>query len=277
MIKKFTDFGKFKDAAKEHKITSDLDNLRDLDIVFYEDYDEGYMILSLPSVDRSAPNQILILSRDFNLAYFPPETKTKNKKLKLSKVRKRKYQASTLLFYEVVSSAISTYFSELATIKKKAHQLHASPDIDRVEAVSKINREIWDIAEDVLRLCIEAEEEEFKYVNIDIIPYEFDIMFARARHLVDRIRGVTREMDSLRAKCDILEARKLNKRIELLTKIMAVLTVLSLIVSVPNTVATFYGIPVIGESADIGMMSWLIVVSTAIAVVFSYIYVRGVL
>lgn len=276
MIKKFTDFEKFKEAAKEHSITSDLDSLRDLDIVFYEDYDEDYMILSLPAVDSSNPNQILILSNDFNLAYCSTETR-KSKKLKLSKIRKRKYQASTLLFYEVVSSALNTYFAELASIKKKAHQLHASPDIDKVELVSKSNREIWDIAEDVLRLCIEAEEEEFKYVNIDIIPYEFDILLARARHLVDRIKGIRREMDSLRAKCDIIETRKLNKRIELLTKIMAVLTVVSLVISVPNTVATFFGIPNVGALFSFDFIIELTIVSGIIAVALSYIYVRGVL
>jgi Mg2+ and Co2+ transporter CorA len=277
MIKKFTDFEKFKAAAKEHNITSDLDSLRDLDIVFYEDYDEDYMILSIPAVDSSHPNQILILSKDFNLAYCSSEPKQKSKTLKLSKIRKGRYQASTLLFYEIVSSALNTYFSELTSIKKAAHQLHDSPDIDQVEQVSKRNREVWDIAEDVLRLCIEAEEEEFKYVNIDVIPYEFDILLARARHLVDRIKGVRRETDSLRTKCDIIETRKLNKRIELLTKIMAVLTVLSLIISVPNTVATIFGIPTISALFSFDFIIELTVISGIIAVILSYIYVRGVL
>lgn len=277
MIKKFTDFEKFTAAAKEHNITSDLDSLRDLDIVFYEDYDEDYMILSIPAVDSSNPNQILILSKDFNLAYCSTEAKNMSKTLKLSKIRKGKYQASTLLFYEVVSSSLNTYFAELTSIKKRAHQLHDSPDIDQVEQVSKRNRDVWDIAEDVLRLCIEAEEEEFKYVNIDVIPYEFDILLARARHLVDRIKGVRRETDSLRTKCDIIETRKLNKRIELLTKIMAVLTVLSLIISVPNTVATIFGIPTISALVTFDFIIELTVISGIIAVILSYIYVRGVL
>ncbi|MBD3397839.1 hypothetical protein GF412_01760 [Candidatus Micrarchaeota archaeon] len=276
MIKKFTDFEKFKGAAKEHKILSDLDSLINLDIVFYEDYDENYMILSLPAVKKDRPNQILILSKNFNIAYIPPPD-VKFKKLKLSKIKHKKYQASTLLFYEVVSSALNSYFSELASIKKEAHLLHDSPDIDKVEQVSKRNREVRDIAEDVLRLCIEAEEEEFKYVNIDVIPYEFDILLARARHLVDRIKGVRRETDVLRTKCDIIETRKLNKRIELLTKIMAVLTVLSLIISVPNTVATVFGIPAVSELFAFDLIIELTIISGIIALILSYIYVRGVL
>jgi len=276
MIKKFTDFAKFKAAAREHKITSDLDSLRDLDIVFYEDYDEDYMILSLPAVDSSTPNQILILSKDFNLAYCSTETKTMGKKLKISKINKGKYQASTLLFYEVVSSALKTYFSELASIKKNAHRLHDSPDIDQVEQVSKKNRDVWDISEDVLRLCLEAEEEEFKYVNIDVIPYEFDILLARARHLVDRIKGVRRETDSLRTKCDIIETRKLNKRIELLTKVMAILTVVGLVISVPNTVATVFGIPAVSALFSFDLILELTIISGIIAIGISYLYVREV-
>ncbi len=275
MIKKFTDFQKFKEAAKEHNITSDLDSLYNLDIVFYEDYDENYMILSLPAVDPKAPNQILILSKEFNIAYIPEPSK-KLKKLKLSKIKKRKYQASTLLFYEVISAALGTYFSELAAIKKEAHKLHDAPDIDNVEVVSKRNREVGDIAEDALRLCIEAEEEEFKYVNIDVIPYEFDILLARARHLVDRIKGVRRETDVLRTKCDIIETRKLNKRIELLTKVMAILTVVGLIISVPNTVATVFGIPAVSALFSFDLIIELTIISGIIAVLLSYLYVREV-
>jgi len=275
MIQKFTDFQKFKEAAKEHKITSDLDSLYNLDIVFYEDYDENYMILSLPAVGGKDPNQILILSKDFNIAYTPVSTKC-FKKLKLSKIKKKKYQASTLLFYEVVSAALNSYFLELASIKREAHKLHDAPDIDKVEIVSKRNREVRDIAEDVLRLCIEAEEEEFKYVNIDVIPYEFDILLARARHLVDRIKGVRRETDVLRTKCDIIETRKLNQRIELLTKVMAILTVVGLIISVPNTVATVFGIPAVSNLFSFDLIIELTIISGIIAIVLSYFYVREV-
>ena len=276
MIKKFTNFQKFKEAAKEHNITSDLDSLFNLDIVFYEDYDDdNYMILSLPAVDPTAPNQILILSRNFNIAYIPESCK-KFKKLKLSKIKKKKYQASTLLCYEVISSALDSYFSALTTIKRKAHKLHDLPDIDEVETISKRNMEVRDIAEDVLRFCIEAEEEEFKYVNIDIIPYEFDILLVRARYLVDRMKGVRREIDVLRTKCDIIETRKLNKRIELLTKVMAILTVLGLIISVPNTVATIFGIPAVSNLFSFDLIIELTIISGIIAVVLSYFYVREV-
>lgn len=276
MIKKFNDFEKFKSAARGHGILSDFDSLYNLDIVFYEDYDEDYMILSLPAVNSSIPNQILVLSKKFNLAYCS-ETKKRYKKLRISKIRKQKYSASTLLFYEVVSSVIDSYFAELLSVKREINGLHDSPDIDEIERVSKRNRSVWDIAEDVLSLCIEAEEEEFKYVDIEVIPYEFDILLARARHLVDRFRSHRGEIDVLRTKSDIIETRKLNKRIELLTKIMAVLTVLSLIISVPNTVATIFGIPRVSEAVSIDLAMLLIIFSSILSVAFSYYYVRGIL
>ncbi len=276
MIKKFNDFAKFKEATKDHGILSDFDSLYNLDIVFYEDYDDKYMILSLPAINSSIPNQILVLSKDFNLAYCA-ETKKRYKKLRISKINKRKYSASTLLFYEVVSSTIDSYFAELLSVKREINALHDSPDIDEIEPVSKRNRLVWDIAEDILSLCIEAEEEEFKYVDIEVIPYEFDILLARARHLVDRLRSHRGEIDVLRTKSDIIETRKLNKRIELLTKIMAILTVLSLIVSVPNTVATIFGIPSVSASFSIDFAMIMIMISGVVSIVFSYYYVRGIL
>ncbi|MBN2122194.1 hypothetical protein JW721_04010, partial [Candidatus Micrarchaeota archaeon] len=105
----------------------------------------------------------------------------------------------------------------------------------------------------------------------------FDILLARARHLVDRFRSHRAEIDVLRTKSDIIETRKLNKRIELLTKIMAVLTVLSLIISVPNTVATIFGIPKVSEAISIDFAMILIMASSVLSVVFSYYYVRGIL
>lgn len=276
MIKKFRDFAKFKGAARAHGILSDFDSLYNLDIVFFEDYNDKYMILSLPAINASIPNQILVLSKDFNLAYCG-ETRKRYAKLRLSKVNERKYSASTLLFYEVVSSMLDSYFSELLSVKREINTLHDAPDIEDIERVSKRNRQVWDIAEDVLSLCIEAEEEEFKYVDIKVIPYEFDILLARARHLVDRLRNHRVEIDVLRTKSDILETRKLNRRIELLTKIMAVLTVLSLIVSVPNTVATIFGIPSVSAASSIDFAMLMIILSGIFAVVFSYYYVRGIL
>ncbi len=273
MIKKFNDFDAFEKAVRAKHIASDLENLRSLDILFYETY-KDHMILSVPGLNMM-PNQILVLSSRYNYAYV--EGAKIPTRVKISKLKHSKYMESTLLAYEVLAGVVAVYGEQYRKIARKIEQLHDYPDIDEVEIVGKQVRIVSDVMEDVLQLVLEAEDEEFKYLNPDVIPYEFDILVARTRHIVDRIRNLKREINILRTKCELIEARKLNKRIELLTKIMAILTIVSLIISVPNTVATFFGIPSVAETVEIQMMVWVILISSVLAVLLSYLYVRGVI
>ena len=273
MIQKFQDFEKFEEAVRAKNIPSDIEKLRGLDILFYETYDD-YMILSIPGLGVM-PNQILVLSSKFNYAYC--EGRKAPTRVKISKLKKSKYTESTLLAYEVLAGVISVYHEQYREIATDIEQLHDYPDIDEVETVSKRVRIVSDVVEDILQLLIEGEDKEFKYLNPDVLPYEFDILIARTRNMADRLRNLKRETNIIRSKCDIIETRKLNKRIELLTKIMAILTVISLVISIPNTVATIFGIPTVAETINIPTMMWLIVVSSIIAIAVSYLYVRGVI
>lgn len=276
MIEKFTNFEDFKAAAAQKNVTGDLESLHNLDILFYEDYEDKYMIISLPGINDTIFNQILVLSDDFNLAYCS-ETKRKPLKLKLSKIKNRAFVESTLLAYEVLNAALDAYYAEHTSLIKQANQLHLNPDIDQVEILFRKARNLYNVADDVLKLCIEAEDEGLKYIDLKVIPYEFDVLMARARHLVDRMESFKREVDVLRTKCDINETRKLSKRIEILTQIMAVLTVISLVISVPNTVATIFGIPAVSANFEFEFIMEIVLLSSFLALLASYFYVRGAL
>ncbi len=276
MIEKFANFEDFKVAAAGHNIAGDLESLHNLDILFYEDYEDKYMIISLPEINDTIFNQMLVLSDDFNLAYCA-ETKRKPLKLKLSKIKNREFVESTLLAYEVLNSALDAYNMEHTNLIKQANALHSNPDIDQVEILFRKARNLYNVADDVLKLCIEAEDEGLKYIDLKVIPYEFDVLMARARHLVDRMESFKREVDVLRTKCDINETRKLSKRIEILTQIMAVLTVISLVISVPNTVATIFGIPAVSEVFNFEFILEIVLLSSFLALIASYFYVRGAL
>jgi len=276
MVEKFTNFEDFKAAAVNHNVAGDLENLHNLDILFYEDYDDKYMIISLPAINDTIFNQILVLSDDFNLAYCS-ETKRKPLKITVSKIKNREFVESTLLAFEVLNTSLDAYYAEHTNLVKQANQLHMNPDIDHVEILFRKARNLYNVADDVLKLCIEAEDEGLKYIDLKVIPYEFDVLMARARHLVDRMESFKREVDVLRTKCDINETRKLSKRIEILTQIMAVLTVISLVLTVPNTVATIFGIPAVSANFSFNFIMEIILASSFLALIASYFYVRGAL
>ncbi|MCK4318975.1 hypothetical protein KAW38_00180 [Candidatus Micrarchaeota archaeon] len=270
MIERFDVFSKFKERLQKLGVSGDLSMLEDLKIIFYEVYDK-YVIINIPGFNGKA-NHVLYLSKDANLTY-PAKLKTKAR-LKLSKIKGKKDIESTLLAYEVFNTTLENYYSKYRLLAEKIEDLHDDPNIDIVEDVAKRIRTTSDIVEDLLKLFLEIEDGEIDFINPKIIPYEFDLLVARTNHLVDRIRNLKKEINILRTKCEMVETKTLSKRIELLTKVMAVLTIVGVIISVPNTLATVFGVKSIADLFTIENMFWIMVWGTIVSVVASLIYMK---
>ncbi|MEM2896948.1 MAG: hypothetical protein QW265_02385 [Candidatus Bathyarchaeia archaeon] len=60
---------------------------------------------------------------------------------------------------------------------------------------------------------------------------------------------------------------ELNERINRLTLIMLILTWITLIISIPNTLATFFGIPKISEILELEVIVSSVIVSTIVPIV----------
>ncbi len=270
MIERFDVFSKFKERLQKLGVSGDLSMLDDLKIIFYEVYDK-YVIINIPGFDGKA-NHVLYLSKYANLTY-PAKLKTKAR-LKLSKIKGKKDIESTLLAYEVFNTTVENYFSIYRLLAEKIEDLHDNPNIDIVEDVAKRIRVTSDIVEDLLKLFLEIEDNEIDFINPKIIPYEFDLLVARANHLVDRIRNLKKEINILRTKCEMVETKTLSGRIELLTRVMAVLTIVGVVISVPNTLATVFGVRSIADLFSIENMFWIMIWGTIVSVIASFIYMK---
>lgn len=264
MIYSFDDFKEFAKKAKKLGIPGDLGELRDLDIIFHEVYD-SYMILSL--VAPKGPNRIVILSKDFSLIY--PKTKIKPKKLKKAGV----YAESTFVAYTVLDRMADRYIKHFEALNREIDEVDKKKfTFEAIEELSDRLKGFRDIADDFVLLLIKLEKKGVKFVQTMALPYSFDILVAEARHLADRCRSSRKEISVLRDKFDAIQMRNLNTTMERLTKVMTVLTVVTLIISIPNTIATVFGIPTFAQLIPWGDVLSMLVISSIIAIVISLFY-----
>lgn len=239
MIYIFDEFDKFEEKAKEFGITSDLAKLRDLDITFYEVY-EDYMIISLVAFE-SKVNKIVILSDKFSLVY--PSASVELKRVKIGKLKTHsKYLESTMCAYTFLKRAIENYSAHFDNIRKEMNSLsNGQLTMDALDPIERKVRRFRDVLEDMLGLMIRVEDKEVPFINVKAFPYEFDILRAEAQHLNDRANSLRREVDVSMNRCELRQASELNKRIEKLTDIMKKLTALTVLFMIPNIITGHFG------------------------------------
>ncbi len=268
MICKFEDFEKFKEKAREFGVEEDLEQLKTLSILFFEAYPK-YMIIKLVSYEGS-PNMIMILSKEYCLVY--PLVKS-IPGVSLSKLKKESsWGESTFVAYCVFKCALEGYQKHFRMIDLEIDALEDSLHLEQIESTSKKLKKFRDLIDDFLHLLIRAEDKDMKFIDTAVLDYEFDLLLAQTRHLADRCRTARKELSLTSSKYDTLQTKKLNASIEKLTKIMMFLTIVGIVISVPNTIATVYGIASFGQNADQMQVIELLVFATLVSVLFSLAY-----
>ena len=86
----------------------------------------------------------------------------------------------------------------------------------------------------------------------------------RQERLLRELLSIEKHEDQMMAAMVQLGAssEKLNKRLAGLTWVMLVLTWITFIVAIPNTLATFFGIPKVSETLGLEVMISILVIST---------------
>ncbi|MFH0817258.1 MAG: CorA family divalent cation transporter [Candidatus Micrarchaeota archaeon] len=239
MIYIFDDFEKFQEKARECGITNDLAKLRELDILFYEVYDE-YMVISFVAFE-SKLNKIVVLSKNNSLVF--PSAAAELKRVKIGKMKTgSRYLESTMCAYAVLRKAVENYTSHFDWMRKEMNQMETGPlDMDRLDDIERKARRFRDLVEDLHGFLIKIEEKEVPFINVKAFPFEFDILRAEVQHLNDRATNMRREVDIMRTRLEMRQTGELNKRIEKLTDIMKKLTALTVIFMIPNIISSHFG------------------------------------
>jgi Mg2+ and Co2+ transporter CorA len=236
MIYTFDKFEDFQAKARELGITSDLEKLQSLDILFYEQYPE-YVLFNLVSFE-SGINKITILTKDDALIY--PSLLFESDRILKIKV-KGPYRESTIAAYTVLKKMSDNYYSYFEALNRELAHSSDAPSSEKLEQFSRKLRRLQDIVDDFTALLIRLNESEVPFVDTKKIGYEFDILLARSRHLEHRCEVAKSDINMLYTRREMKEGAELNKRIEKLTEVMKKLTAITIILMIPTIITSHYG------------------------------------
>ncbi|MFA6035818.1 MAG: CorA family divalent cation transporter [Candidatus Micrarchaeia archaeon] len=236
MIYTFDKFEDFQAKARELGITSDLEKLQNLDILFYEQYPE-YMLFNLVSFE-SGINKIIILLKEDALIY--PSLLFESDRILKIKV-KGPYRESTIAAYTVLKKMSDNYYSYFEAINRELAHATDAPSSEKLEQLSRKLRRLQDIVDDFTALLIRLNESEVPFVDTKKIGYEFDILLARSRHLEHRCEVAKSDINMLYTRREMREGAELNKRLEKLTEVMKKLTAFTIILMLPTLLTSHYG------------------------------------
>lgn len=249
-------------AAKKAGVDVDLNDLLRLDITFIEPYSD-YVVMNVRDYG-SIPNNMLVLTEKKSFLYS--DKKFTDRYLNMYKqALRKKHGKSTVLTFLALNEVLKSYSDEFSKIDKQIDRFGVNSSLDKIEETANDLRGFADRLEDFVNLLISLEDRKIDFIYTKLLAYDFDILLAKSRHLLDRSRNHLWELRDIREEMDVKVTRKLNKSIEKLTLIMAFLTVVSVAISIPNTIGTFYGIPSLSAMVDSWFMLATLVVSIVVA------------
>lgn len=243
MIRTFTAFGDFEKEARGMGVEEDLRALLTLDLLFVERY-KNYTIINMQDY-KPEPNNILVLSHDKSLLYSTREPEERDFRL-YKKISPRHFGESTVLALVTAKNVLDNYAAHFEEFNTEIDELAEmeKPDLDRLSYVGKRLRKLTDRVEDFLDLLIKLEDRKIREVNTGYVGYDYDVITAKARHLLDRCKSHQLQVRELRTEYDIKVAGELNMRLAHLTDVTKKLTGLAVIIAIPMVIAAIYGMNV---------------------------------
>lgn len=238
MLSQFRSFDEFVKKAQGIGISSDLNALLTLDIIFYEEY-EDYLILSLVDFD-SQPNKILIISEKECLVY-PEIINAKHSLYNVPQKAKGGFRESTVTTFLALKKLLGNYTSYYEKLNRQIEHSAQTLDLDEIEEVERHLKKFSDVVHSFETLLIEFEESTLKFVDVELIGYDYDLLLAKTTHLAELCRGLKGEISLSRDKTEARSSKELNQRIEHLSDVVRVLTAVTILLMIPSIVSSHFG------------------------------------
>ena len=239
MILTFSDFEEFLKEARAMGVVEDLRQLTSLDMIFFEKH-KNYLIVNLRDYDEEEPNNILVLSRDRSVVYSKKQIPKSDFRM-FSLTMQKPYGESTALALIMFKKVLQNYSSRYDKIHSEISALEEQFDAEKIGEVSHRLRKLIDKVDDFMNILIGVEERRVREVNTSYAGYDYHVLTATTTHLLDRCRNSSNRVKDLRNEYEMKSSQELNKRIEYLTEVMKKLTALTLILMIPNIIASHYG------------------------------------
>ncbi|MBI2183347.1 MAG: magnesium transporter CorA family protein [Thaumarchaeota archaeon] len=235
----FDDVVAFSKAVGEAGYAIDFQSIMQLNTGFLQSA-EKYLILNIKDYENDDPNNLLFMTEEKAFLYSksPPRAEAFNP---FEKVCNKPYGRSTVLAYLILNKAVVSYKKRLEVLINGIKEIEQSYDAKKYRELALEFSRLYDRLEDFDDLVLRLEESPLKEVETRYISFDYSVLIAEGRGLLDRCRNRFNMLKDIARDHEIMVTTELNKRIERLNEVVKKLTALTVVLMIPNVIAGHFG------------------------------------
>ena len=261
MIRTFFDFNEFRQVAGELGLEMDLQDLTNLEVLFFETY-KDFLILNVRDYGEN-PNNLLILSKDDSLLYSQKQFTSNDYKL-FKLTMREPFGEGTVITLLALREVLNSYAGKFEKLHGELDEVEKTLDVDKLDEIGKAFRKLQDKLEDFVDLLIKLRDRKVPQVNTNFISYDYNVLTGKAQHILDRTKNQLSRIGGLRNEIEVKETRSLNKRIGYLSEVVKRLTAITIILMIPNIISGYFGMNIPHYFATLPNAEVVIVVLTVV-------------
>ena len=272
MIHYFTKLEELKKALSIAKIQRDVDSLLKLELPFF-DYQSKVSILYFPIYQETNGKCLIVISKKDVFVHTPADIKNHVKNYKI--ISTKSYGESTVATFLMLKLVLKDYSEQFQKIRDRMNELESSPILDYVEDSGRALRRLTDKMESFVELIIVLKQRDIKQFDTNLVSFDYEVLSTEARYWIERCRSHIYRIASLRTKSEMQSNRELNDTMGRLTVIMTILTIVSIVVSVPGTIGAIFGIPALSDAffkSHTPLLVLTLIVATILSILFGFMY-----
>lgn len=265
------DIEDLKKEISKLNIDIEIEAIIKIDLPFV-DSQPNFTVINIPSYGKDNVN-IIFVADGIILIYSHVNQVYVEKKF--DKVTRRKHGESTISIFTLLKSILKNYSQEFLRIRDIMNSLELDPVLDSIEETARELRKLTDRMEGLLQIIIELKEEDISCFDVSFINFDYELFSTEARYWLERCRSHIYRIASLRTKSEMRSNKELNDTMKKLTVIMTFLTIVSVVVNVPGTIGSIFGIPALSNAYFESHTPFLIttlILTTILSIVLGYVY-----
>ncbi|MFH1327535.1 MAG: CorA family divalent cation transporter [Candidatus Bathyarchaeota archaeon] len=201
---------------------------------------EKYLILNIKDYDDEDPNNLIFLYEEKAFLYSKKHP-TPNMFEAFKNVCNKLYGVGTVLVFLTLNKALTSYKTKLENLINSIKKLEQTFELKEYRDTLLEFERLFDRIEDFNDIIIRLEERSIKEVNIQHISFDYSILIAETKNLLDRCRIRLSMLKDIARDNAMHVTTVLNRRIERLNNVVKKLTALTVILMIPTLIASHYG------------------------------------
>jgi len=236
----FQDLDLFSKAVEaEVGITFDFAAVVELNTNFLQSA-ERYLIVDIKEYLGEITDNLLFLTEDKAFLFARTLPQLENIKIFRS-VLNKPFGRSTVLTFLTLSMVLNTYKQRLENLNNIIREMEENFDLVRYRTLSQDFERLHDRLEEYHDLLLQLQESRYEQVNTEYVSFDYRVLINESLSVQGRCRRRLTTLKELRQDYETRATADLNNRIARLNDVVKRLTALTVLLMVPNLIASHFG------------------------------------